>query len=70
MAESVDAHGSGPCGGNFMGVRIPSPAPQQSTIPFHVQIIYAVAITAKFFLKKCYQNTLGKKIFPEYKISQ
>ena len=28
MAELADAHGSGPCEGNFMGVRIPLSAPK------------------------------------------
>src|SRR5690242_20370160 len=27
VAELVDAHGSGPCGGNTVGVRVPSSAP-------------------------------------------
>ena len=27
MAEPADAHGSGPCGGNSMGVQIPPSAP-------------------------------------------
>ena len=27
MAELADAHGSGPCEGNFMGVQVPSSAP-------------------------------------------
>ena len=28
MAELADAHGSGPCEGNFMGVRLPLSAPK------------------------------------------
>ena len=32
MAELADAHGSGPCEGYFMGVRIPLSAPDQGTI--------------------------------------
>jgi len=28
VAELVDAHGSGPCGGNTVGVRVPSAAPK------------------------------------------
>lgn len=27
VAELADAHGSGPCEGSFMGVRVPSSAP-------------------------------------------
>ena len=33
MAELADAHGSGPCEGYFMGVRIPLSAPKQ--IEYH-----------------------------------
>ena len=32
MAELADAHGSGPCEGYFMGVRIPLSAPNQKDI--------------------------------------
>ncbi len=31
VAELADAHGSGPCGGNSMGVQIPPSAPHYSS---------------------------------------
>ena len=31
VAELADAHGSGPCESNFMGVQVPSSAPKTST---------------------------------------
>ena len=34
MAELADAHGSGPCEGYFMGVRIPLSAPVSKKTPF------------------------------------
>ena len=41
MAELADAHGSGPCEGNFMGVRIPLSAPVNAEVLFTSAFFFA-----------------------------
>ena len=38
MAELADAHGSGPCEGYFMEVRVLLPAPTQKEIGFNLSL--------------------------------
>ena len=39
VAELADAHGSGPCESNFMGVQVPSSAPKR-TVPIWVLFFF------------------------------
>ena len=43
VAELADAHGSGPCESNFMGVQVPSSAPKR-TVPIWVLFFFAFDI--------------------------
>ena len=43
MAELADAHGSGPCESNFMGVQVPSSAPKTND-NFHQKIVVSFCL--------------------------
>ncbi len=49
VAELVDAHGSGPCGGNSLGVQIPPSAPSS-------YIVYSISYIVR---NKAFPTTKG-----------
>ena len=47
MAELADAHGSGPCEGYFMGVRIPLSAPNKKARSNMLRAFYLVSFSER-----------------------